>query len=361
MKTLELAKKLIEFKTINNNNREFKNIYKFIKTYIHKINKNLYIEAFESNKYESVLITPIKDKRKFELLLAGHIDVVPAPDKLFKPKIKAGKLIGRGAADMKSAVAIMLNSFKNNDNQSLLLTSDEEIGGANGVKYIIEKQNLSSKCVFLPDGKPNWKIVLEEKGFYHCKFEAFGKSSHGARPWLGKNAADLCINFYQDLKSIFNKSYPISECEDDGNNSISLGKIDGGEATNQVPKNAEILVDFRFNSKVGKEGMEKFIQKVLDKHPSIKLKTSSFGETMKVNKTSKYIKRLENILKEEKIDYGFQKEAGASDARHFPKDTDVVMLLPTGGNTHEDNEWIDIKEFDKFEKVVNQYIKTFCA
>ncbi len=50
----------------------------------------------------------MKNTFDFDILTVGHLDVVPAPKKIFVPNIEGNKLYGRGSGDMKSQIAIAL-------------------------------------------------------------------------------------------------------------------------------------------------------------------------------------------------------------------------------------------------------------
>ena len=105
------------------------------------------VKWYESKGFPSVVITS-QETTSPKILLAGHLDVVPGTEESFQPKVEDGRLIGRGAYDMKMGIAAALNIFKalgddlNKYDVGLMLTADEEIGGFNGVKYLVE-QGLS--------------------------------------------------------------------------------------------------------------------------------------------------------------------------------------------------------------------------
>ena len=95
---------------------------------------------------------------------AGHLDVVPAGNlndwtvNPFKPSVKNGHLIGRGANDMKSSIAAFVaaisnfiqNNKKFNGSISLLITGDEEGVAINGTKKVVEylKKERENRFLF---------------------------------------------------------------------------------------------------------------------------------------------------------------------------------------------------------------------
>ena len=71
----------------------------------------VHVQWYESKEFPSVVITSQKTTRP-KILLAGHMDVVPGTEESFQPKVEDGRLIGRGAYDMKMGIAASLNIFK---------------------------------------------------------------------------------------------------------------------------------------------------------------------------------------------------------------------------------------------------------
>jgi len=107
-----------------------------------------------------------------EMFLVAHIDVVPGHDSLFTLKKEGDSIFGRGAFDMKFAIATYICVLKEIYQQKkklpsigLMFTSEEEIEGNNGAGFYSKKKGYSCNLAFLPDGGDNWHIVEEEKEF----------------------------------------------------------------------------------------------------------------------------------------------------------------------------------------------------
>ena len=98
---VELTSKLIKYKTLSNNTSEIDGCFDFIKSYM----KGFHVEEVKKNGTKSLVISNEK-RKKFDYILLGHIDVVPAKQEMFTPRITKGKIWGRGSYDMKSGVAI---------------------------------------------------------------------------------------------------------------------------------------------------------------------------------------------------------------------------------------------------------------
>lgn len=201
------------------------------------------------NDVPSILVLPAEPVR---LLLMSHMDVVDAPEDLFRPRIEGDRLYGRGAYDDKYAVALSLVLFRDRlraleglgltqDDMALglLITGDEETGGENGAARAL-RQIRANYALALDGGDPR-RIVTREKGIIDITLTATGKSAHGARPWLGANAIDLLLADYQRIRELF-----VDRGGDHWHRTVNFGKIQAGQSVNQVPQTARGWFNIRF-------------------------------------------------------------------------------------------------------------------
>lgn len=356
--TDQLLKKLVRFKTITRNQNENAKAFQWIKDQIKDL--PVFIKDFESEGFPSLLITTRKTKTP-KIWLVAHMDVVHASEKMFKPEIKGGKLYGRGVFDMKFAIAAYLNllldlnqDLKNYD-FGIMLVSDEEIGGFNGAKKLVEK-GYRSEVILLPDGGENWIFVEAAKGVFSVMVTSKGQSAHGARIWLGKNA----INNLMDFLTLLRKEFEVEPCNDKlhFHTTLNVGKISGGKATNQVPDYAQASLDIRFVPSTNFDELEKRISLIKKNFPDINFEVKTKGISYEIDKNNKYLKRFIEILNSKKIKTSFLKSHGSSDARFFiEKGVPAILIRPVGGNLHSEKEWIDIKSLELFYDVLKEFIE----
>lgn len=362
---LELTQKLISYKTITGNQKEIIACFDFINRYFSPEIKaqKIIAKKYEKNGHISLVFSNT-NKTNFNILLNGHIDVVAANHKEFISRIKNNKLYGRGAADMKSEVALLMKVFKNSINSgikksmALMLTSDEEISGKSGVGYLINKIGYKSDIVIAPDGGHNFELVIKEKGGFWVKITAQGKSAHGSRPWLGENAILKLMRFYQELQKNFPALKKTKNLYQDGI-SLNMGKIQGGKNTNSVPDKAEMYLDLRYSEKKDKTRILKKTKQLAKKH---KL-TSEIIDRIEMLETNpqnpyliKFIKIAEKIINRK---IKISKATGASDARFFSANNiPVIIMTPNCGNKHSKNEWVNINSLDKFYRILKEYIQS---
>ena len=351
-----LAGDLIKFQTTESKLDETRKCIDYIKNYF-KDCPTLFVREHRSNNSLSLVITTKKTKHP-KIFLYGHIDVVDAEDKDFVSSIRSGKLFGRGAIDMKGQVAAMMVLLKDlirrKSDLSLgfMIVSDEEVGGLNGVRYLLSKEKYKCDLAVVPDGGENFDITLRQKGGLWLKIEAKGKSAHGSTPWLGDNALEKLIAFYTRLDHLFLKANK----KNFWRVSVNLGRIQGGNAANQVPDRAEMLLDIRYPEEFTKQEIMKRIRKILSSDFKIEVVSDVFPYFG--DKNNFYIKRFKKTAEKRlgrKIAY--KNECGASDARFFSKQNiPIIITSPVGAGYHSRNEWVSIKSLEDFYFILKDFL-----
>ena len=190
------------------------------------------------------------------LMLCGHIDTVPAGDMrdAFTPRIEGDVLWGRGACDMKGAVAAMactLVEFERVcDEGSIALrgglvfvgTVDEETGGL-GVKALVDSGFRTTYAVV---GEPtSLRVALAHKGACFIRVTLTGQGAHGSCPEEGVSAVSYAARIVkaieEDLRPrLADRTHPLL-----GSSTVSVGRVCGGTQPNIIAERCEIDVDRR--------------------------------------------------------------------------------------------------------------------
>ncbi len=235
---LAIISDLVKFRTTADNPQAMDDCLSYI---AQKLSFYPFIKKTYEKKGVKSIVWLTKDTLKPEIILNAHLDVVPASESMFKVKKNGDKLFGRGVSDMKFAIAVFIVAlekiFKKEGKLPLIgimITSDEEAGGENGVSYLIKEIGYSPKIVLIPDGGDNLKIVERAKGVLELKIISHGKSAHSSRPWLGENAIDKLFKYVENIRGIFPNPK-----EEVWKTTVNLGKINGGKVINQVCDSAE--------------------------------------------------------------------------------------------------------------------------
>jgi len=172
------------------------------------------------------------DKDTGRLWILSHIDVVPpGEEKLWnsdpwtvirKDDAPGPRVIGRGVEDNQqglvssviAALAFVSQGLKPSRTIKLLFASDEEVGSAFGIEWLVNNHGELFKkndMVLVPDGGDikGECIEIAEKHIFWVKFVTHGKQAHGSMPDLGANAflagADLAVSLHHGLSAKFKK------------------------------------------------------------------------------------------------------------------------------------------------------------
>lgn len=196
-------------------------------------------------------------------VLDAHLDTVPALNwqEAFEPSIRDGRLIGRGACDVKGPFAAMLTAIERlshvpeQDRPSVVFvgTADEEFGQA-GAEAVVESW-MQDPARFTNGAELRGVIVAEptalhpvvaHHGALRCSATTQGRAAHSSKPELGENAIYLMAKVIEAWQAYAHelatnrKSHPLC-----GGPRGSIGVIRGGAAVNIVPERCEIEIDRR--------------------------------------------------------------------------------------------------------------------
>ena len=190
------------------------------------------------------------------LCLNGHLDTVPAGSMVdaFAPRIENGVLWGRGACDMKGAVAamacVLVGAEQARRRVELALAGEltfvgtvgEETGSI-GVKALVDS-GFSADCAVV--GEPtDLRVAVAHKGACFVRITLTGRGAHGSRPEEGVNAASAAARIVAALEDelrprLAGRTYPLL-----GDSTVNVGRICGGTQPNIVAERCEIDVDRR--------------------------------------------------------------------------------------------------------------------
>lgn len=185
----------------------------------------------------------------------GHLDVVPAGsldtwrhDPWAGDIDDDGRLVGRGAADMKGpigaalAAASALRRAGTPLAGSLVfhLAADEELAGVHGTRVLWERGLLTQDAAIV--GEPSeLQVGLAERGGAWFTATAFGKAAHGSQPHRGVNAITSMARFLLRLPEVL----PDIEHPLVGRPTVNAAMIEGGSAPNVVPDRCAVDIDRR--------------------------------------------------------------------------------------------------------------------
>jgi succinyl-diaminopimelate desuccinylase len=187
------------------------------------------------------------------VVLAGHVDTVPRAGSL-PPAREQGVVVGRGAADMKGAVSVMVEIAGG------LARGDIDAALDVGFLFFGREELPITQSALLPffarcalGRTVDLAVVMEPTanrievgclGNLNAWVTARGVAAHSARPWLGDNAVHTLLGALGPLMDL-----PARDVEIEGlvfHEVVSVTTIAGGVAANVVPDHAEARVNLRY-------------------------------------------------------------------------------------------------------------------
>ncbi|PSP69736.1 peptidase M20 [Halobacteriales archaeon QH_9_66_26] len=189
------------------------------------------------------------------LALVGHHDVVPPDDSQMTDgeyvlTERGGRLYGRGAADMKGAVAAAMCAFRDADPVDELVFASfvgEEIGGE-GARHAID-EGFAPDYAIVGEGTTGYSapgttdVAVAHKGRRASTITAHGTATHASEPAAGENAVHTACEAVGTIREI---DAPTAEVFGERvRGSVVVTGIEGGSAWNVIPESCSITVDER--------------------------------------------------------------------------------------------------------------------
>ncbi|MDC1155504.1 succinyl-diaminopimelate desuccinylase [Candidatus Pelagibacter sp.] len=377
---LQLAKELIRFPTVTPIDA---GVTKFLEKKLKKLGFKTKILEFKEKGFK-----PVKNlyarfgTKEPNLCYAGHLDVVP-PGNIkdwtinpFKPSVKKGHLIGRGANDMKSSIAsfvaaisIFLSQNKKfNGSISLLITGDEEGDAVNGTKKVVEylkrKKEKINFCLVGEPTNPNKlgeMIKVGRRGSLTGKLTIFGLQGHVAYPHRANNPSTIIVKILKKLKDIkFDKG-----TKDFQPTNLEVTKINiNNTADNVIPATAEATFNIRFNNKHSSISIKKKLNKIFIKinkryKSKFKIDYRVSGEAF-LTKPNKTTYMIQNIIKKiTKIKPKLSTTGGTSDLRFIKAISPGLEFGLVGKTMHKVDEAVSLKDLKNLTKIYQNILQNY--
>lgn len=376
-KALELSQQLIRIPSFSGKNEE---VIQFLSDYLTNLGFSCETLEYEGdNSYPVNNLHAIFNPKKSPttIYFAGHTDVVSVGDLAawkydpFAAEIVDDKLYGRGAVDMKCAIACFiaaveefLNNNKNPDfGIGFLITNDEEADSINGTQKVLkwmEKNNY--KITYCLVGEPTnpekfgEMIKIGRRGSINFTVKIIGRQGHVAYPENAVNPNTILINVLKILKDHKfdngNEFFTPTNLEITAISSQNFGN-------NVIPNEASANFNIRFNDCHNSKSIIELIEYVCQKSAQglsekfscnyeidYKLSGESFLSTPKFLAET-VVKSVEKICKITPI---LSTTGGTSDARFIKDYAEVVELGLINKTAHQVNEFAYLKDIFHLQK-----------
>ena len=193
------------------------------------------------------------------VLLLGHLDTVPVQGGDFPARREGGRVFGRGASDMKGAIAVMLELCERLGPEGrarlpveltiILYEREEGPYEGNGLGPVLEaRKDLSRAALALCLEPTDLAVQVGCCGSLHATLTFHGRSAHSARPWQGENAVHKAGALLEHLRTL-----PIKESIHSGSGVelvyrevLNVTRIDGYTGRNVIPARCQLNLNYRF-------------------------------------------------------------------------------------------------------------------
>ena len=377
---LQLAKELIRFPSVTPVDA---GIMSFLEKKLKQLGfKTKVLEFREKNSKPVKNLYARLGNKSPNFCYAGHLDVVPAGNlkdwtvNPFKPSIKKGHLIGRGANDMKSSIAAFVSAISNfienysnfSGSISLLITGDEEGAAINGTKKVVEYlKKRKEKIDFCLVGEPTNPSKLGEmikigrRGSMNGRLTITGVQGHVAYPHRANNPSTALVQILKEIKDIkFDQG-----TKDFQATNLEITKINiNNTADNVIPGVATATFNIRFNNKHSSSSLKKKINKVIKKisaknKSKYKIEYSVSGEAFLTNPNKTTFMIQDVIRKITKIKPKLSTTGGTSDARFIRKIAPCLEFGLVGKTMHKVDEAVSLSDLKKLTLIYSNILKNY--
>jgi succinyl-diaminopimelate desuccinylase len=377
---LKLAKELIRFPSITPIDA---GVMKFLEKKLKKLGFKTKILEFKEKGFSPVknLYARLGSKSP-NFMFAGHVDIVPPGNMKdwtvnpFKPSIKNGHLIGRGANDMKSSVAAFVSAIgtflsknkKINGSISFLITGDEEGDAVNGTKKVVEylkkRKERINFCLVGEPTNPNKlgeMIKIGRRGSITGKIKIIGEQCHVAYQHRGNNPSTTLVQILKEIKDIkFDKGTKHFQPTN-----LEVTKINiKNDADNVIPGSAEATFNIRFNNRHSsnsiKRRLNKIFKKITKKNKSkFKIDYRVSGEAF-LTKPNKTTFMIQNVIKKiTKLKPKLSTTGGTSDLRFIRKISPGLEFGLVGKTMHKVDEAVSLKDLKNLTKIYENILQNY--
>ena len=372
-KSLEILEKLISFQSVTPKGAD---AIEYVAKFLSELGFSCDIKKFGPPEEEVTNLYAAFGDSAPNICFAGHLDVVPPMNEElwhsdpFKMRTQDDNVYGRGAVDMKGAIACAMSAvskFINNGGKqegaiSFLLTTDEEGPGTYGTKAMLEhiKDKKIDFCIL---GEPTSKRVVGDtikigrRGSVNFALKVNGKQGHVAYPEKAINPmpamvailAELCAVELDDGSKYFQKS------------NLEVTSVDvGNDVSNIIPESVSSKFNIRFNDHHSSKELSAMVVEVASKYSDdYDLQYSCSSEPFiqqYSDNMQKFTKIVEGVCN---VSPAVETSGGTSDARFIHRFSEVVEFGLNCDLAHKINEHTKISDLQTLHNVYYSCLNEF--
>jgi len=309
---------------------------------------------------------------------AGHTDVVPVGEGWnadpFAAEVKDGMLYGRGAADMKSAIAAFVSAAARigtpKGSISLLITGDEEGVAINGTVKLLDwlkaRDEKIEHCVVgepTSVGQAGDTLKIGRRGSINFKVTVTGVQGHVGYPQKAKNPIPVLAELVTQLAA-----HKLDKGNDHFDPStLAFTSMDvGNDTTNVIPGEARAAFNIRFNDKHTPDSLINWVtdrsQRIAQESGCAINVTSQTSGVSFLTAPGKFTQLVSDTVSSVTGQSPFfSTSGGTSDARFIKDVCPVVELGLAGGTMHKADECVPVAEIAALTNIYEALLKAYFA
>jgi succinyl-diaminopimelate desuccinylase len=336
-------------------------------------------EYAEDREGRVSLVCHRRDASKPRLIFYAHVDVVPAEGwDAFQPRVENGRMYGRGAADMKGAIAALLLGLESVRDKplkydvSVIITTDEEFSQASQIRYLRRfLEPVSGAYVFSLDSGFGF-VSIAGLGLLQMNIRVKGRSVHSGLAHLGVNAVEQTVPLMQALLTlkgrVVARKSAVGVHPDTGlskmEGRLNINQIQGGIKANIVPDECRISIDRRLIPEEDIAEAEKELTQTLSSVAGVDWEIESVFRIPSVPPCrDPIVDELAGLIRRVTGDSGQYGEMGSGDLSYIVtsewggKDFGLGVIR-TECNIHGRDEFVYLRDVENLGRIIALFLET---
>ena len=307
------------------------------------------------------------------LMLNAHLDTVGVAgvEQPFEARVEGGRLYGRGAYDMKGALAACMVAASEVGRLALrgdvivAAVADEEAASVGTISVL---ERLTADAAVVPEFT-GLEVCVAHKGFVWLEVETRGKAAHGSRPEEGVDAIAKMGKVLVELEDLDAalRSSPSHGLL--GSGSAHASTVTGGQELSSYPERCLLKMERRTVPGEGAQGAEGEVRKILERLAAedpdfvAEVRTTFVRDPFEVAREKPIVglvrERAAQALEREP---GYAGSAGWMDAALLAAaGIPTVVYGPGGSGAHAAVEWVELDDLEVLRRVLLSTAEEFCA
>jgi acetylornithine deacetylase len=318
-------------------------------------NHGLEVEIL-GNERPSVVATQRGSGGGRSLLLNGHLDTVGVAgmEAPFEPRVEDGRLYGRGAYDMKGALAaIMLAATEATGLRGdvvVTLVADEELASI-GTEAVVERVQADAAIVVEPT---ELRVAVAHRGFVGFEIQTFGIAAHGSRPDLGVDAIAKMGPILVALTELDERLQAGPSHSLVGPGSLHASLIEGGQELSSFPAKCVLTGERRT---IPGETVGRVEQDLRALAGDAELRIVASRDPLTPETDHPFVELVGRVAEAgEYVGALFWTDAALFAGAGIP----TVLFGPVGEGAHAEVEWVDLTSLERVRDVVGRVAAEWC-